>query len=92
MADCVIFTAHSIARTGVTVYSYESWRQSRDWLPRLKSGWHAMERDSLAEAMADLHARIRHDWQALGQTVPPIVDCGKVAAITGRTHTFVKDI
>lgn len=84
-----IYVAHSRAKSGFTVYSYEAHEQlSRPGAPALKAGWHVLERDSLEGALADLFDRIRSDWRPLGLDVPPVIDCGRVNAVTGRTFTF----
>lgn len=84
-----IVIAHSKRKGGVTVYSYVAWPTERYGIQ--KDGFNTVVHDTLAEAMEELHQRIRFDWRqviAEGGSIPPIVDCGKVADITGRTRTF----
>jgi len=83
-----IFVAHSRAKTGFTVYSYEAHPCANPAAEPIKAGWHKLERDSLEEALADLFDRIRHDWRSLGLPVPPVVDCGRVTAVAGRTFAY----
>lgn len=90
MTNATIHIAHSKARNSVTVYSYESWPQSRPGLAPLKAGWRQVTHDSLDLAMADALERIRHDWHKLGLEIPAIVDHGKVSAINGRTFTYAE--
>lgn len=87
--DPTIRIAYSKRKNGVTVYSYTAWPTERYGIQ--KDGFHTVSHDTLDEAMQEMRARIDYDWRQVvisGGTMPPVVDCGKVADITGRTHTF----
>lgn len=89
MTTPTIRLAHSKRRTGVTVFSYVAWPTERHGI--IKDGFTTVSHDTLAEAMAETHKRIAYDWRQVrisGGTVPDIIDCGKVADITGRGRSF----
>ena len=81
--------AYSKRKNGVTAYSYVAWPTERYGI--IKDGFNTVSHDTLTEAMDEMHKRIAFDWRqvvAEGRTIPAIVDCGKVADITGRTRSF----
>ena len=89
MTTPTIRLAHSKRKTGVTVYSYAAWPSDRYGIQ--KDSFNTVSHDTLAEAMAEMHKRIAYDWRTAcwpRGTLPEIIDCGKVADITGRTHSF----
>lgn len=84
-----IFIAHSRRKAGVTAYAYVAWPTERHGI--IKDGFITVSHDTLDEAMAELSDRIAYDWRQVvvsGGAMPPVVDKGKVADITGRTRTF----
>jgi hypothetical protein len=89
MTTPTIRLAHSKRKTGVTVFSYVAWPSER--YGTMKDNFNTVSHDTLAEAMVEMHKRIAYDWRQVvrdGRSVPDIIDCGKVADITGRTHSF----
>ena len=89
MTTPTIRIAHSKRKTGVTVYSYAAWPSDRYGIQ--KDSFNTVSHDTLAEAMAEMHKRIAYDWRTAcwpRGTTPEIIDCGKVADITGRTRSF----
>ena len=77
--------AHSKHKHGFTVYSHESYPSARYGVT--KAGYHTTSEETLPDAMARARAKIRGDWQHLAES-PAIIDCGRVADITGKNHTF----
>jgi hypothetical protein len=89
MTDTTIRLAYSKRKTGVTVFSYAAWPSDRYGI--IKDNFNTVSHDTLDEAMAEMHKRIAYDWRQVvrdGRSIPEIIDCGKVADITGRTHSF----
>lgn len=89
MTTPTIRIAHSKRKDGVTLYSYVAWPTERYGIQ--KDGFNIVTHDTLEEGMTEMLSRIRYDWRqviASGGSMPEIVDCGKVAAIDGRTHTY----
>lgn len=81
--------AYSKRKNGVTAYSYVAWPTERYGI--VKDSFNTVSHDTLEEALEVMHKRIAIDWRQVvadGRSIPPIVDCGKVADITGRTFSF----
>lgn len=84
MTQVEIYIAHSRGKHGFTCYSHERYPSERYGVTR--AAWHIVSNETLEAAMAELHSRILYDWKHAA--VPPIIDCGKVAAIVGHSHTY----
>lgn len=89
MTNPTIYIAYSRRKAGVSAYSYVAWPSERHGT--IKDGFITVSHDTLDEAMAEMRDRIAYDWRQVvnsGGAMPAIIDCGKVADITGRTRSF----
>lgn len=79
-----IYIAHSRGKHGFTCYSHERYPSERYGVTHAAP--HIVSDETLDTAMHELRSRIAYDWKHA--SVPPIVDCGKVAAVTGHHHCY----
>lgn len=86
MSEYTIRIAHSKGKHGFTCYSHETIVSK--WHGIQKSGLHIASAETLDEARAEIDARIRHDWFAIGKGIPPIVECGKVSQFNGLHSNY----